>query len=119
MVAAGRFLQPPTGFPAVADNPLHEVNAQSKLDLTRFVNFDSSYYYNDAVTHLLPPLNRVDLGLSTKPIRGFSFSVWGRNLQQGRHQEAIPQTELGGYIRRSVTFRVIWEPEEGASKAVP
>jgi hypothetical protein len=119
MVAAGRFLQPPTGFPAVADNPLHEVNAQSKHDLTRFVNFDGSYYYNDAVTHLLPPLNRVDLGLSTKAIRGFSFSVWGRNLQQDRHQEAIPQTELGGYIRRSVTFRVIWEPEEDASKAVP
>jgi len=90
MVAAGRFLQPPTGFPSVADNPLHEVNAQSKLDLTRFVNYDGPYYYNDAVTHLLPPLNRVNLCLSTKAIRSFSFSVWGRNLQQDRYQEAIP-----------------------------
>ena len=83
---------PGTGYPAVTDNPLHEVNVQSKLDLTQFVNFDASYFYNDAISHQLPPLNRVDMGLSTKPIHGFTFSVWGRNLQQDRHQEAIPQS---------------------------
>lgn len=107
---------PGTGYPAVADNPLHELNAQSKLDLTQFVNFDASYYYNDAISHQLPTLNRVDVGLSTKPVHGFTFSVWGRNLQQDRHQEAIPQSYLGGDIRRSVVFKVIWEPDEGARK---
>jgi len=108
-----------TGFPAVADNPLHEVNVQSRLDLTQFVNFDASYYYNNAIAQLLPPLNRVDVGLSTKPIHGFTFSVWGRNLQQDRHQEAIPQSFLGGEIRRSVTFKVIWESDEGSRKPKP
>jgi iron complex outermembrane receptor protein len=106
-----------TGFPAIANNPKHEVNVQSKLDLTQFVNFDASYFYNNAITQQLPSLNRVDVGLSTKPIRGFTFSVWGRNLQQDRHQEAIPQSFLGGEIRRSVVFKVIWEPAEGSRKA--
>ncbi len=110
---------PGTGYPAVTDNPLHEVNAQSKLDLTHFMNFDASYFYNDAISHQLPTLNRVDIGMSTKPIHGFTFSVWGRNLQQDRHQEAIPQSYLGGDIRRSVIFKVIWEPDEGARKATP
>jgi iron complex outermembrane recepter protein len=105
-----------TGYPAVADNALHEVNVQSKLDLTRFLNFDASYYYNDAISHQLPPLNRVDIGLSTKPIHGFTLSVWGRNLQQDRHPEAIPAAYLGGEIRRSVVFKVIWEPDEAKGK---
>jgi iron complex outermembrane recepter protein len=108
-----------TAFPAITNNPQHEVNIQSRLDLTRFVNIDASYYYNDAITHQLPPLNRMDVGLSTKPIRGFTFSVWGRNLQQDQHKEAIPQLFLGGDVQRSVVFRVFWEPNEGSSKAKP
>jgi outer membrane receptor protein involved in Fe transport len=108
-----------TAFPALTNNPDHEVNVQSKLDLTRFMNFDASYYYNDAISHQLPPLNRVDVGLSTKPIHGFTFSVWGRNLQQDRHKEAIPQLFLGGDIRRSVVFKVIWESDENSRKTTP
>ena len=108
-----------TAFPAITNNPDHEVNVQSKLDLTQFVKFDASYYYNDAIIHQLPPLNRVDVGLSTKPIHGFTFSIWGRNLQQDRHKEAIPQLFLGGEIRRSVVFKVIWESGEGSRKAAP
>jgi len=110
---------PGTGYPAVADNPLHEVNAQSKLDVTHFVNFDASYFYNDAITHLLAPLNRVDAGLSTKPIHGFTLSVWGKNLQQSRHVEAIPTAYLAGQIRRAVVFKAIWEPGESANKSTP
>ena len=47
-----------------------------------------------------PPVNRVDVGVSTKPIKGFTFSVWGRNLLRDRHREAIPQIFNGGEIRR-------------------
>ena len=105
-----------TAYPSVANNPRHQANAQSKLDLTRWVNCDAAYYYNDAISKLLPPLNRVDVGLSTKPVRGFTFSLWGRNLQQARHQEAIPQTYLGGEIPRSVEIKAIWESSEGRGK---
>jgi len=108
-----------TGFPAVTDNPLHEVVARSKLDLTQSVNLDASYFYNDAISLQIPTLNRVDIGLSTKAIHGFTFSVWGKNLQQARHQEAIPQTFLAGEIRRSVVFKMIWESGEGAKKTAP
>jgi outer membrane receptor protein involved in Fe transport len=108
---------PGTGYAAVADNPLHEFNTQSKLDLTNSLNLDASYFYNDAISHHLPPLNRVDVGISTKPIYGFTFSMWGRNLQQTRHQEAIPQSFVSGEIRRAIVFKVIWEPEEGSIKA--
>jgi iron complex outermembrane receptor protein len=105
-----------TGYPAVANNPRHEASLQSKWDVTKFVSFDASYYYNDAISHLLPPLNRVDVGFSTRPLRGFTFSAWGRNVQQDRHQEAIPQTYLGGEVRRSVVFKLIWESDESRGK---
>jgi iron complex outermembrane receptor protein len=35
---------PGTGYPAVTDNPLPRVVAQSRLDLTRFVNVDAPYF---------------------------------------------------------------------------
>jgi hypothetical protein len=60
----------------------------------------------------MPPLNRMDVGLSTKSIRGFTFSLWGKNMQQGRHQEAIPQSFVGGQIRQSVVFKMMWESEK-------
>ena len=61
----------------------------------RSMSFDASYFYNDAISAFLPPLNRVDAGVSTKLIHGFSFSVWERNLQQDRRQEAIPAANIG------------------------
>jgi hypothetical protein len=42
--------------------------------------------------------------------------MWGRNLQQDRHKEAIPQTYIGGEIPRSVEFKMIWESAEGQGK---
>lgn len=73
---------------------------QSRLDLTQHLNFDTAYYYYDAIPHTLPPGNRVDVGLSSKPIHGFTFSVWGRNLQTDRHQEAaafvLPPEKFAG-----------------------
>lgn len=104
-------------FPAAAANPRQQVNVRSKLDLTQRVNLDAMYFYCDAISKALPQVNRVDVGVSTNPIHGFTFSVWGRNLQQDRHEEAIPQFYTGGEIRRSVVFKVIWESDEGSGKA--
>ncbi len=106
---------PSVGYPAAAHNPRQQVNAQSRLDLTRHLNFDANWYHYNAIPGELPLVNRVDVGASTNLIRGFTFSAWGRNLQQGRHVEAIPQTLLGGEIRRSVIFKVVWEPNERSS----
>ena len=95
-------------YQAAAFNPAHQVNFRSRLDLTRHLNFDAAYYYYDVTPSGIPPINRVDLGVSST-FRGFTFSVWGRNLQQARHLEAIPQYFSGGEIRRSVTFKLTWE----------
>jgi iron complex outermembrane recepter protein len=101
-------------FPAAANNPDLEFNAQSKLDLTRFVNFDGAYFHNDGIAGLVPPLNRFDLGLSTRSWHGFACSLWARNVQQDRHAETVPpQLFLGGQIPRSVDFRLTWESPEG------
>jgi iron complex outermembrane recepter protein len=100
---------PGVAFPASAYNPRQQFTAQSRLNLTRYLNFDSAWYHYNAVPDELPLLNRVDVGVSTNPLHGFSFSVWGRNLQQDRHVEAISETFLQGEIQRTVVFKVLWE----------
>ncbi|MGA3293385.1 MAG: TonB-dependent receptor [Candidatus Acidiferrales bacterium] len=101
---------------AASGTPHHQVNLQSRLDLTRHVNFDAAYYYYDAIPPALPPVNRVDIGVSTKPYRGFSFSVWGRNLASERHPETIGYLFTNGEIPRSLTFKVVWESVEDHGK---
>lgn len=101
---------------ATTDDPRHSVTFRSKLDLTRHVNFDTAYYYYDAIPLTLPPVNRVDLGLSTKPIYGFTFSAWGRNLQADRHQEAPSFLLPAGEIRRSVVFNIRWQSAAESTK---
>jgi outer membrane receptor protein involved in Fe transport len=105
--------------PAVATSARQQVNVLSKLDLTRNINFDAAYYYYDAIPNALPPVNRVDVGASTKPVQGFTFSVWGRNVLSDRHQEAIPQIFNGGEIRRSVVFKLMWESNPDQGKGTP
>jgi len=93
----------------VGGDPRQQVNWRSKLDLTRQLNFEAAYYYYDAIPQALPPVNRVDVGLSTVPIHGFTFSAWGRNLQADRHQEATSFVLPAGEIRRSAVFKLTWE----------
>jgi iron complex outermembrane receptor protein len=102
--------------PAAAADPRHIVTVQSRLDLTRHMNFDAAYYYYDAIARTLPTMNRVDIGISTKPIQGFTFSAWGRNLQAGRHQEATGFLLPAGEIRRSVVFKLMWESNDNQGK---
>jgi iron complex outermembrane receptor protein len=103
---------------AASTDPKHQLNLQSRLDLTRHVNFDAAYYYSDAIAHALPPVNRVDLGISTKPMRGFTTSVWARNLQSDQHQETQGLSFLSGQIRRAVVFKLRWEsnPDQGKGR---
>ena len=101
---------------AASTDPRHQVTLQSKLDLTRHVNFDAAYYYYDAISHALPPVNRVDVGASTKPVHGFTFSAWARNLQSNRHRETQGLSFLSGEIRRSVVFKLMWESNSAQGK---
>jgi len=100
---------PGLNTPAASGDPRHQLSLQSRLDLARWVNLDSDYYYYDALPSGVKPVNRVDVGFSTKPHRGLSFSVWGRNLASAQHQETSGHTFVNGEIRRSAVFKLIWE----------
>ena len=94
---------------ASSNDPRHIVTFGTEFDLTRRLNFDAAYYYYDAIAQALPPLNRVDIGISTKNVNGFTFSAWGRNLQTNRHQEVAPFLLSAGEIRRTVVFKLMWQ----------
>jgi len=111
----GASPQPQNGSAAFND-PRHQVVVQSKFDFTSYLDFDGAYYYYNAIPSGIGTINRVDLGLSTKPWRGFSFSVWGRNLQSNHHPEAMPFVLAAGEIRRSVIFKLIWESNQDHGK---
>jgi iron complex outermembrane recepter protein len=101
-----------TAYPAVANNPRQQFNLQSRLDAVRGLHFDSNWYHYNAIPDQLPLVNRADVGVSTNSIHGFTFSLWGRNLQQDRHLETIQYIFLAGEIRRAVVFKMVWEPGE-------
>jgi iron complex outermembrane receptor protein len=54
----------------VGGDPRHQVSLQSKFDLTKYLNLDAAYYCYDAIPPALAPLNRVDVGVSTRRFRG-------------------------------------------------
>ena len=92
--------------------PHHFLNVQSRFDLTRHLNLDASYYYSDAVSEIaVPTVNRVDVGVSTREFAGFTFSVWGRNLQAEHHLENTSSEPYfpAGEIRRAVVFKLTWQ----------
>ncbi len=103
----------PPGFQGV-DTPRHILNVQSRFNITRHVEFDSTYYYVDAISELgVPPVNRVDVGLSARKIDGFTFSIWGRNLQSAYHLENNSGEPYfpAGEVRRSLALKLMWGPE--------
>lgn len=105
-----------------ADNtPHHLFNVQSRFNVTPKVEFDSGLYhvdgirgysssgvlYQDVRTH-----NRLDIGLTWRNNRGFTFSIWGRDLTGGPHWENRSSTFFtsGSQVRgRIVAFKVMWE----------
>ncbi|HEX4487061.1 MAG TPA: TonB-dependent receptor [Terriglobales bacterium] len=95
--------------------PRHIVNLQSRFDLARHFSFDTSYYYTGEIPDLgLHSINRVDVGMSTRQFDGFTFSVWGRNLQSDHHLEnnsGEPYVRAGE-IRRSVVLKLVWQQKQ-------
>jgi hypothetical protein len=53
----------------------------------------------------------VDVGVSTRKFDGFTFSVWGRNLQAAHHLEnnSIAPYFPAGEIRRALVLKLTWQ----------
>jgi iron complex outermembrane receptor protein len=96
--------------------PRHQANIQSRMDLPHHLEFNSAlYYYNGkvipypvGVTFVEHTTNRVDLGLSWRPVPQWTLAVWGRNLQSRRHEEDGALYFVTGQVRRAVVFQATW-----------
>jgi iron complex outermembrane receptor protein len=98
------------------DNPQHQFNLRSYLDLTRSLEWNSAAYYVDQTSHLsgstvlpTPSYFRFDTGVTWRPTQNLELSVWGQNLLDGRHAEfnsfhASFLTE----VPRSVLGKITW-----------
>jgi len=111
----------------MAGMPRHWTNVQSRLDLAHTLEFDSALYYYDAPrpgglgSEVAPAHNRVDVGISARPARGLTLSVWGQDITSAHNLESgigIPGTQTGD-TRRSVVFKMMWESNPEKRKTNP
>ncbi len=99
------------GAMAATNTPRHMASVQSRFDIARHLAFDSSYYYYDAISAIgTPTLNRIDVGFSTRRLAGFTFAIWGRNLQSEHHLESNSAEPYfpAGEVRRAVVLKLTW-----------
>lgn len=97
-------------------NSRHLFTLVSQLDLRRGWTLDSALYHVNAFKiwpydTSVPTSNRVDVGLSWRSRQGLSLGVWGRNVQADRHGEGLSLFTSTGEARRSVVFKLSWEPD--------
>jgi len=104
----------------IANTTKHQFNLQSRLNLTSRLSFDSGLYHNggiagyrfagipaqDVATH-----NRLDIGMSFRPRKEFTFSVWGRDVTANDHWETRPFlfTTTGSGTGPMMVFKLTWE----------
>jgi iron complex outermembrane receptor protein len=101
------------------DNPSHQFNIESFLDLPMGFEFDIAVYYVDGlpgVTPVLQPDNveqyvRLDLRLGYQPFDWLDLSLVGQNLTDRRHYEGTDftggrstQVPRSGYAKATLTF---------------
>jgi iron complex outermembrane receptor protein len=97
-------------LPISVQDPRHQFQFRSSLDLSRRLQLDAAAYYTAALPGLaVAAYMRVDARLGYRPRPDIEISLAGRNLQ-GRHQELI---SLGPYpsatVGRSVLVKLTWE----------
>jgi iron complex outermembrane receptor protein len=91
-------------------NPRHQFQFRSNLDLSRRLQFDTAAYYTGALPNLaIPAYTRLDARFGYRPREDFELSLSGQNLQGGRHTEffatgPFTRTTIG----RSVMLALTW-----------
>ncbi len=90
-------------------DPRHQFNVRSSWDMTDRLELNAALYYVDQVGYdFAPALDapayvRLDLGLTWRPTDYLEFSIWGQNLLDSRHPEAVSSNrETNVEIERSV-----------------
>ncbi len=105
----------PVGIPAlfesIGDNPRHQAQLRSELDLPRRFQFDTNVYYVDQlVSQNIPAYTRVDAQLRWRVSESATVSVTGQNLLTPRHMEFNGPEDLilPTEIPRSVYGKITW-----------
>ena len=111
----------------VANTPKHQFNIQSRLNLSRRLSFDSGLYHYGGIAGYqfagnaaqdVPVHNRLDVGISFHQMKGFSFSVWGRDVTADQHWETRPFlfTTTSSETGRMVVFKLTWQSQAEKGK---
>ena len=106
----------------LANTPKHQSNLQSRLNLTRQIEFDSALFHYDGIPGFLfggipfqdvPTHNRIDAGIAFHKRGGLIFSLWAHDLASDRHWENRPVlfTTTGSQTGRSIAFHFSWRPQ--------
>lgn len=92
------------------DNPRHQFQLRSQLDLPGKTEFDTSIYYvGKLVDQSVPAYTRLDLRLGWHPRKSLDFDLIGQNLLDPRHLEFLNNTGLvPSYSTRRVFARLTW-----------
>jgi iron complex outermembrane receptor protein len=92
------------------DNPRHQLQIRSQLDLPHRAEFDASLYYvGKLLDQSVPAYTRLDLRLGWHPRESVDLDVIGQNLLQPRHLEFLNNTGLvPTYDPRRVFVRLTW-----------
>ena len=99
------------GQELLGTTPRHQFNAQSYLNLSSKISFDSSAFFVGRLEGTgIPAYTRVDAHLAYKLRKGWELSLTGQNLLNPRHVEfanAAAQA-VSTQVERSVFGKVVW-----------
>jgi iron complex outermembrane receptor protein len=94
------------------DNPGHQAQVLSRLDLPKRFELDASLYYVGKLPNLdVPAYTRLDVRLGWRPLKDVELSLAAQNLTDKRHLEFAADSSglQGSEVPRSVYGKVTWK----------
>ena len=71
-------------------SPRNQFNIRSSVEVTESIRFNTVLYYYDNVREGdVPAYTRLDAGLTYRPRQNVELSIWGQNLLDEHHAEAV------------------------------
>ena len=100
----------PSALLTVGDNPRHQFQLRSQLNLSHQTEFDASVYYvGRLLDQSVPAYTRLDLRIGWHPLESVGFDLIGQDLLAPRHLEFLSNTGLvPTYPTRRAFARMTW-----------
>jgi len=93
---------------AEGQNPRHQVNLSSSLNLTKYFEASSqAYFVSSLPAYHVPSYTRLDANITWKGLRHSELSLIGANLL-GSHLEFGDTPAVSNVVKRSIFGRVAW-----------